>query len=578
LGFCASESLPGGRVALLLTCPSLSVPGYLTVSIEPLPPVVVGDAVTLKCNFKTDGRMREIVWYRAQEVIADPGLQPPLGSSPAWGSGSGSGPGSGPLCSSRVERQQDPRGHLADMGGTGPSGQVTDGGTIKQKIFTFDAMFSTNQSHMENYRKREDLVYQSTVRLPEVRISDNGPYECHVGIYDRATREKVVLASGNIFLNVMYWRLNMPTSLRLFSVFPNPGSSLSPSAGPFLIYLHLPSILVPRTGHGTPAPPISISVIAADTPAPFSRYQAQNFTLVCIVSGGKPAPMVYFKRDGEPIEVVPLMEPPVNPSGLQDGRPARNLFHRDLDDTKLQKSRSLLDVEGRGGRPFTEDPRASLTPDSGLLLGPATEAVPETVVSREFPRWIQNVEPVYFFHHTHLPVSDGTVEVRAMLMWTLNPQIDNDALFSCEVKHPALSMPMQSEVTLVAPKGPKILMTPTRARVGDTVRILVQGFQNEVFPEPLFTWTRVGSRLLDGSTEHHGKELVLERVPAELNGSMYRCTAQNPLGSTDTHTRLIVFENPNIPRGSEDSNGSPTASSNFRLVLAVILTVALELT
>lgn len=40
-------------------------------------------------------------------------------------------------------------------------------------------------------------------RLPEVRISDNGPYECHVGIYDRATREKVVLASGNIFLNVM---------------------------------------------------------------------------------------------------------------------------------------------------------------------------------------------------------------------------------------------------------------------------------------------------------------------------------------------------------------------------------------
>lgn len=42
--------------------------------------------------------------------------------------------------------------------------QVMDGGTIKQKIFTFDAMFSTNYSHMENYRKREDLVYQSTVR------------------------------------------------------------------------------------------------------------------------------------------------------------------------------------------------------------------------------------------------------------------------------------------------------------------------------------------------------------------------------------------------------------------------------
>ncbi|KAI5093343.1 immunoglobulin superfamily member 21 isoform 2 precursor [Silurus meridionalis] len=38
--------------------------GYLTVTIEPLPPVVVGETVTLKCNFKTDGRLREIVWYR----------------------------------------------------------------------------------------------------------------------------------------------------------------------------------------------------------------------------------------------------------------------------------------------------------------------------------------------------------------------------------------------------------------------------------------------------------------------------------------------------------------------------------
>ncbi|XP_061456887.1 immunoglobulin superfamily member 21 isoform X2 [Rhineura floridana] len=471
--------------------------GYLTVSIEPLPPVVVGDAVTLKCNFKTDGRMREIVWYR-----------------------------------------------------------VTDGGTIKQKIFTFDAMFSTNQSHMENYRKREDLVYQSTVRtaesralrdptgscvlickqvpenqlgLPEVRISDNGPYECHVGIYDRATREKVVLASGNIFLNVM-------------------------------------------------SPPTSISVITADTPAPFSRYQAQNFTLVCIVSGGKPAPMVYFKRDGEMIEVVPLMEAPVNAVGLQEGRASRNLFHRDLDDTKMQKSLSLLDMEDRGGRPYTEDPLKGLTPDQGLLFSPATEMIPETVVSREFPRWIQNMDPIYYFHHTHIPISDGTVEVRAMLMWMLNPQIDNDALFSCEVKHPALSMPMQSEVTLVAPKGPKIMMIPTRARVGDTVRILVQGFQNKVFPEPMFTWTRIGSRLLDGSAEHDGKELVLERVPAELNGSMYRCTAQNPLGSTDTHTRLIVFENPNIPRGTEDSNGASTSCCGVNFVLAIILTVTLELT
>uniref|UniRef100_A0ABI7ZHD5 Ig-like domain-containing protein n=1 Tax=Felis catus TaxID=9685 RepID=A0ABI7ZHD5_FELCA len=399
-----------GCVCLLLAAILDLARGYLTVNIEPLPPVVAGDAVTLKCNFKTDGRMREIVWYR-----------------------------------------------------------VTDGGTIKQKIFTFDAMFSTNYSYMENYRKREDLVYQSTVRLPEVRISDNGPYECHVGIYDRATREKVVLASGNIFLNVM-------------------------------------------------APPTSIEVMAADMPAPFSRYQAQNFTLVCIVSGGKPAPMVYFKRDGEPIDAVPLTEPLEASSGpFQDSRPFRSLLHRDLDDTKMQRSLSLLDAENRGGRPYTERPARSLTPDPGVLLQPTTENVPETV-------------------------------------------IDNEALFSCEVKHPALSMPMQAEVTLVAPKGPKIMMTPSRARVGDTVRILVHGFQNEVFPEPMFTWTRVGSRLLDGSAEFDGKELVLERVPAELNGSMYRCTAQNPLGSTDTHTRLIVFENPNIPRGTEDSNGTSSPS------------------
>lgn len=39
-------------------------------------------------------------------------------------------------------------------------------------------------------------------------------------------------------------------------------------------------------------PPKSISVVAANSPAPFSRYEAQNFTLVCIVTGAKPAPMV----------------------------------------------------------------------------------------------------------------------------------------------------------------------------------------------------------------------------------------------------------------------------------------------
>ena len=51
--------------------------------------------------------------------------------------------------------------------------QVTDGGTIKQKIFTYDAMFNTNYSHMEDYRRREDLVYQSTVRWVSKSINFN---------------------------------------------------------------------------------------------------------------------------------------------------------------------------------------------------------------------------------------------------------------------------------------------------------------------------------------------------------------------------------------------------------------------
>lgn len=52
------------------------------------------------------------------------------------------------------------------------------------------------------------------------------------------------------------------------------------------------TVLTPQLCIPDAAPPTSISVIAADTPAPFSRYQAQNFTLVCVVSGGKPAPLV----------------------------------------------------------------------------------------------------------------------------------------------------------------------------------------------------------------------------------------------------------------------------------------------
>lgn len=461
--------------------------GYLTVTIEPLPPVVVGETVTLKCNFKTDGRLREIVWYR-----------------------------------------------------------VMEGGTIKQKIFTYDAMFNTNYSNMEDFRRREDLVYQSTVRLPEVRISDNGPYECHVGIYDRATREKVVLASGNVFLTVM-------------------------------------------------SPPNNISVLAENTPAPFSRYQAQNFTLVCTARGGKPAPTVYFKRDGELIEVISYTLPGDEGGGGTSAsaavRGARPLIGRDLDDTKMKKSLSLLGPDGRPGRLYTETPHRSYGGSDSIggsyvqddrqmnhEPSPATEVIPETVVSREFPRWVQSTDPLYYFSNTHIPQRDGSVLVQAKLTWTLNPQVDNDALFSCEIKHPALTMPMQTEVVLAAPKGPMLQITPTRAKVGDTVRISVQGFQNDVFPEPLYTWSRVGGRLLDGSMERAGKELVLERVPAELNGSMYRCTAQNPLGSTDTHTRLIVFENPSIASPVHNINAAPSVGAFGLTWMVLIYTVTAEMT
>lgn len=37
--------------------------------------MVVGDAVTLKCNFKTDGKMREIVWYRVSSDASGMGTR-----------------------------------------------------------------------------------------------------------------------------------------------------------------------------------------------------------------------------------------------------------------------------------------------------------------------------------------------------------------------------------------------------------------------------------------------------------------------------------------------------------------------
>ncbi|XP_051805342.1 immunoglobulin superfamily member 21-like isoform X1 [Acanthochromis polyacanthus] len=482
---------PLSLCSLLLSAHTLSLTaGYLTVSIEPLPPVVIGDTVTLRCNFQTDGSLREIVWFRV-------------------------------------------------------STQVTEGGNAKQKIFTFDAMFNTSFFHIEDNRRRENLVYQSRVRLPEIQLEDDGLYECHVGIYDRSSTDKVILASGSIILTVI-------------------------------------------------VPPKTISVVAANSPAPFSRYEAQNFTLICIVTGAKPAPMVYFKRDGELIDVVPTTQSSSSEGDHSKGTDQGKSWSRsqagllssqvvltsqDLDDTKVQKSLFLSEQEGKLARLGQDVPGGLEQVQEELSKfnsEPTTEVIHETIVSREFPRWVQSSEPLYYFQHQQQAAGDGTLEVKAMLTWSLNPQLDNEVLFSCEVNHPALSMPMQAEVTLAAPRGPKLSMSPSKAKVGDTVRIIVHGFQlgpsaSEVFPEPMFTWTKVGGHLLDGREEHDGRELILERVPAELNGSMFRCTAQNPLGSTDTHTRLIVFDNPRLKKGKEHFIAINAAVSQRSLTLTSML-------
>lgn len=164
---------------------------------------------------------------------------------------------------------------------------------------------------------------------------------------------------------------------------------------------------------------------------------------------------VYFKRDGELIEVISYTTNEQGP-GSAGFRGARPLISRDLDETKLQRSLSLLDPDGRSARLYTDSPhRVRAQGQQAHEPSPATEVIPETVVSREFPRWVHSTDPLYYFSHTHLPQSDGSVVVQARLTWTLNPQLDNDALFSCEVKHPALSMPMQTEVTLG--EGPYLL-------------------------------------------------------------------------------------------------------------------------
>lgn len=176
-----------------------------------------------------------------------------------------------------------------------------------------------------------------------------------------------------------------------------------------------------------------------------------------------PSSQVNFKRDGELISVVSTAQstspvedqsrklPPAktrsrNVAGLWS---PQVLGTRDIDDTKLQKSQSLQEQEGNAARLGQDGPDGPREGEGdGSEPKPTTEVIPETVVSREFPRWVQSSDPLYYFRHKKQAASDGTMEVRAMLTWSLNPQLDNEAMFSCEVNHPALSMPMQAEVTL----------------------------------------------------------------------------------------------------------------------------------
>lgn len=164
-----------------------------------------------------------------------------------------------------------------------------------------------------------------------------------------------------------------------------------------------------------------------------------------------PQIQVYFKRDGELIEVHPFTSSEkVENRGLLGAKDNQPLISRELDDTKVQKSLSFLGPYSEPVRLDKERPQRSYTSGapSQEEPSPTTEVIPETVISREFPRWVLSSSPLYFFNHTQSELHDGTMEVQATLTWHLNPQLDNEALFSCEVKHPALSMPMKAEVTL----------------------------------------------------------------------------------------------------------------------------------
>ncbi|XP_032824327.2 immunoglobulin superfamily member 21 [Petromyzon marinus] len=491
---------------------------HLTVSVEHrVTTATAGDDVSLRCNIRTEGALRQVTWYK-----------------------------------------------------------VLDAGATREKIFSYETFWPLNGTKST---PRQILSHQATVRLADVKLRDHGPYQCHVSVYDRS---RMLEATGHVFLNVM-------------------------------------------------VPPSSISLIAADAPAPFNRYEARNLTLVCIVSGGKPAPTVRFKRDGAIVEAQgDAVAVPSSPSSLLTnprGRPRT----KEVNDEEEQEEMAMADAEkmddGGGG----DDGASWIDPDDtkpdpatsrpgethAHSRGPGTRGAPgsrpqadgdraaaaglspplqpshksQGVVAAASqaktpkgsrPRLVVSLheEPVYFLHQGEVPVSDGTVEVRARLTWLLSPTLDDLALFSCEVQHPALSMAMQLERTLTAPKGLRIDILPRRPLVGHTVRFSVD-FQSEVFPEPLYRWTRVGGPLPDGRPHSEGPRLLLDKAGAALNGTMFRCSAQNALGATDIHTRLIIYENPAAASGRQRppavATGGTTRTQNSlqRWLLMAAMTLAL---
>lgn len=55
------------------------------------------------------------------------------------------------------------------------------------------------------FKSRTYIFPSNCPRLPEVQMKDDGLYECHVGIIDKTSRNKVILDSGSIILTVIGW-------------------------------------------------------------------------------------------------------------------------------------------------------------------------------------------------------------------------------------------------------------------------------------------------------------------------------------------------------------------------------------